>query len=144
MSSLLCGGSPSLGGWKQIGSFLASLVYRSIDTGHHLRHLPVHTVATKILQGNLPLMTAPGVNDTSPATCFFCTYKQWHVLYATIGKIASSIRHSHTMSWNVWLGRRTVRLCVNYEYMKELVLWLWTTRPCVPYNQAATTKQYHP
>ena len=43
--------------------------------------------------------TAPGVNDTSPATCFFCTYIDMYVLYATIGKIAISIRHSHTIKW---------------------------------------------
>ena len=35
----------------------------------------MYTLATKILQGNQPLlMTAPGVNDTSPATFIFCTY----------------------------------------------------------------------
>ena len=106
MSSLVCGGWPSLGGWKKNRFLLAFLFYhipgRSIDA-EHLRHLP--------------LMTAPGVNDTSPATCFFCTYMQWRVLYATIGKIASSIRHSHIISWNARLGRRTVRL-------------RWTTSKC--------------
>ena len=61
-------------------------------------------------EANHSLMTVPGVNDTSPATCSFCTYNDMYVLYATIGKFASSIRHSHIMSWNAWLGRRTVRL----------------------------------
>ena len=37
-------------------------------------------------------MTAPGVNDTSPATSLG-TYM--YVLYATVGKIANSIQNSH-------------------------------------------------
>ena len=45
-----------------------SILYRAIDTGH-LRHLPVYALATKTLQGNQPLMTAPRINGTSPAPC---------------------------------------------------------------------------
>jgi len=33
-----------------------------------------------------------------------------YVLYVTVGKMASGIRHSHTISWNACPGRGTVRL----------------------------------
>ena len=63
---------------------------KSIDTGH-LRNLPVYALATIFFkETNRSLMTAPGVNDPSPATCFFCKYNDVNVLYVTIGKIASS------------------------------------------------------
>ena len=67
-----------------------------IDTAH-LRHLPEYTLATKILQGKQPLTDDGALvsNDTSPATCFFCAYNDMYVLYATTGKIASSIWHLH-------------------------------------------------
>ena len=57
----------------------------SIDTGH-LRHLPVYGIRLQrksFKETNHSVMTLPGVNDTSPATCFFLTYNDMYVLYAT-------------------------------------------------------------
>ena len=81
----------------QVGPFLGGVPVtsrdipgKSIDTGH-LRNLPVYALATIFFkETNRSLMTAPGVNDPSPATCFFCKYNDVNVLYVTIGKIASS------------------------------------------------------
>ena len=52
-------------------------------------------------------ITAPGVSDTSPATCF---YIYQGILYATVEIMADIIRHSHIAPWNAWLGRTTIRL----------------------------------
>ena len=65
---------------KKMESFLPSLAYRSIDTGH-LRHLPEYTLATKILQGNQPL-----TDDGAWCQWYLACYRyllllhiQWHV-----------------------------------------------------------------
>ena len=58
---------------QSVRSFLPSLVYRLIDTGH-LPHLciPLQRQSGKPTTDHQ--MTAPGVSDTLPATCFrICT-----------------------------------------------------------------------
>ena len=64
----------------------------------------IRTFATKSLQGktNHSLMTAPGVNNTSPPTCFYAYHI--HVLYATTGKIARTVVDTHLILAHVMPG----------------------------------------
>ena len=87
-----------LGRIKKIGSCWPSLAYIDrwisgiFDTSCVWC---IRTVATKTLQGvtNCSLMTAPGVHNTSPATCVHAYHI--HVVYATIGKIAGTGFDTH-------------------------------------------------
>ena len=51
-------------------------------------------------------MTAPGVSDTSPATCF-CTCP---VRHCRKNRDYSTLTYCHVTSWNAWLGRTTAGL----------------------------------
>ena len=114
-----------LGRIKKNGSFLPYLAYRSIDTGH-LRHLPGTSLQPKSFkETNHSLMTAPGANGTA---CYLLLL-HIHILYATIGKLARSIRHLHIVSNGMpcWVVERQdyAELRVHVSTVCPL-----TTRPC--------------
>ena len=61
-----------------------------------------------------------------------------HVLYTTVAKIASTSRHSHTSSWNAWVGRTTIMLRWTASACEWSILCPLTTRSCIT---VSTTKQ---
>ena len=110
MRSLVHGESASLGG-REKNSFLLALL-TSIHTGH-LRHLPVYGIRLKrksSKETNHSVMTAPGVNDTSPATCFFIFCgKNWpnsHLLSQFLGvglALGWGVRRFHNNVCNIYI-----------------------------------------